>query len=114
MTIEPALAALGDGGCAVEMTAGINDEDYSDFHEEIDREKTGAWARPGLARMAALQAEPLRELDEKSLEGTKDTNAARHLWRDLHTNGKSADGPKLREPLTKPRTTGTNAARHSR
>jgi hypothetical protein len=109
-TIEPALAALGDAGRAVEMTAGMNDEDDSDFHGEINRQKTGMWARRGLALMEALRAEPLRELSEKSREWAKATNAARHLRRDLHNNAKTADGPKQRATVTEPRTTGTNAA----
>jgi hypothetical protein len=64
-TNEPTIAALGDGGRGAEMTAGTNDGDDSNFHDEIDRQKSVEWIRSWLARMAAIRAEKLRKLNSR-------------------------------------------------
>jgi hypothetical protein len=64
-TNEPTIAALGDGGRGAEMTAGTNDGDDSNFHDQIDRQTSVEWIRAWLARMAAIRAEKLRELNSR-------------------------------------------------
>jgi hypothetical protein len=64
-TNEPTIAALGDSGRGAEMTAGTNDGDDSNFHDEIDRQKSVEWIRSRPARMAAIRAEKLRELNSR-------------------------------------------------
>jgi hypothetical protein len=110
-TNEPTIAALGDGGRGAEMTAGTNDGDDSNFHDEIDRQKSVEWIRSWLARMAAIRAEKLWELNEKIRREAQEANAGRRPRPEWHKNGKPADRPKKRAARTKPRTTGTNAAR---
>ena len=64
-TNESTIAALGDGGRGAEMTAGTNDGDDSNFHDELDRQKSVEWIRSWLARIAAIRAEKLRELNSR-------------------------------------------------
>jgi hypothetical protein len=61
--------------------------------------------------MVALRAERLRDLHEQSRNEVKEANAGRRSRRDLHKNGKPADWPHKRAARTKPKTSGTNAAR---
>ena len=46
--------------------ASMNDGDSIQFHEVFDREKTLEWIQEGLARIAAMRAERLRELTGES------------------------------------------------
>ena len=89
----------------------MNDGDDSDFHEEIDRQKAVEWIRAGLARMAQIRVEKLRELNEQSRREAKEANAGRRARPEWHKSGKPADRPKKGAARAKPRTTGTNTAR---
>jgi hypothetical protein len=92
-TNEPTIAALGDGGRGAEMTAGTNDGDDSNFHDEIDRQKSVEWIRSWLARMAAIRAEKLRELNEEIRRESQEANAGRRPRPEWHKNGKTRGPP---------------------
>jgi hypothetical protein len=62
-TIEPTLAAVGDGGPGEELSAGTGDGVDSGIREEIDRQKTGEWVCTGPVRIVALRTKTLRELN---------------------------------------------------
>jgi hypothetical protein len=108
---EPTLAAFGEGGQVVEMTAGKSDLGEGEFQEAFDREKTLEWIREGLASIAAMQAEKSRELTGESRREAKESKAARPSRRDRTKNGNTADRAMKRAAGTKPRTTGNNEAR---
>ena len=55
------------------MTAGMNDGEGSDFHEEIDRQESDEWNHARIARVVALRAEKQRELND---EGRREAQAA--------------------------------------
>jgi hypothetical protein len=61
--------------------------------------------------MRAIRAERLLELNEQSRREANEANAGRRARPEWHKNGKPADRSKKRAARTKPRTTGTNAAR---
>jgi hypothetical protein len=61
--------------------------------------------------MVALRAEKPRELNEEIRREAKLANNGRRSQRDWHKNDKPANRAKKRLAHTKPRTTGTNAAR---
>ncbi len=109
-SIEPALAALGEGGSSAELKVGTTDGDDGDAPAEIDRQKTAEWNRAGLVRMVPLRAEKLRELNKESRGEAKEANAARRPRCDWHKNGAPADPPKKLGEGTKPRTMETNGA----
>jgi hypothetical protein len=109
-SIEPALAALGEGGSSAELKVGMTDGDDGDAPAEIDRQKTADSNRAGLVRMVALRAEKLRELNEESRGEAKEANAGRRPRCDWHKNGEPADAPRKLGEGTKPRTMETNGA----
>ena len=114
LTIEPTLAALGDGGRGGEMTDGIRDWDDSDFEEEIDRKQVGEWIQAGVAKMAEIRAEMLRKLNEEGRREAQAATAARRSRREWHQNGNPADRSKKRAARAEPRTTEKNDTKASR
>jgi hypothetical protein len=110
-TIEPMLAALGNGGPGEELSAGTGDGDDSELSEESQREKAGEWIRAVSARMAAIRAEKPGELNVDSRREAQQTNARRRARRDWHKNRKRADRANERAARAEPSMTGTNAAR---
>jgi hypothetical protein len=105
-TSEPTLAALDDGAVDADITAGMNDGDDGDFQEEIDRQKVGERIQASSARMAALRAEKLRELNEQSHRDAKEANVGRCPWPEWHEKWQTPEGPQKRAARTKPRTAG--------
>ena len=93
------------------MTAGINDGDDSDSHEEFDRQKAGEWVRAGLARIAPIRVETLRQLNEESRRETEEANAGSRSRPDWPKNGKPADRSNKRAEHTTPTTLGMHTAR---
>ena len=88
----------------------MNDGDSIQFHEVFDREKTLEWIQEGLARIAAMRAERLRELTGESRREAQAAKTARRSRRDWRQNDKSTDRPKKRAARANPATTGINAA----
>jgi hypothetical protein len=113
-SIEPAPAALGEGGPSTELKVGVTDRDDGDSPAEIDRQKTAEWNHAGLVGMAAVRTEKLRELNEECGRDAQAANAARRSRPDWHNNGNSAEPPTRRAPSTRPGTTTTNAVRPAR
>jgi hypothetical protein len=95
----------------VDPTADVNDGDDSDFYGEIDRQKLGEWIRAASAKMATLRTESVSELNNGSRIEANEANASRRPRPEWYKKAKPADRAKKRTARTKPRTTGTNAAR---
>jgi hypothetical protein len=110
-TIEPTLAALENNSPGVEVSAAAGDGDDGEFNDESQREKASEWMRAVSARMAAIRAETLREVNEESRREPKDANASRRSRRERHKKGELADRHKKRAARAVPRTARTNAAR---
>ena len=111
LTIEPTPAALGDGPRGVVMTAGMNDGDDSDYHKDIDRQKSGEWNRATVARVVALQAAKQRELDDEGRREVQAANAGRRARLDWHKSRNPADRREKRVAGVNPKMTETDTAR---
>jgi hypothetical protein len=108
---EPRPPENGSSPPARDIATDSNDGDDTVFDDESDRQQTAEWIRASLARMVALRAEKPRELNEEIRREAKLANNGRRSRRDWHKNDKPANRAKKRAAHTKPRTTGTNAAR---
>ena len=111
---EEAQAELGAPENGLNPTArdiaSMNDGDGHVVHEVFDREKTLEWILEGLARIAAMRAERMRELTGESRREAQAAKAARRSRRDWRQNDKTTDRPAKRAARAKPATTGINAA----
>ena len=110
VTNEPTLAALGEDNRGVVTLAGMNDVDDSDFHEEIDRQKSDKWNHARVARVS-LRAEKQRALNDECRREAQAANAGRLSRLDWNASGKSADLQAKRGAGAKPRRTETDTAR---
>ncbi len=101
-------------GSRIKITSRIMNDDplhNSDFHEEIDRQKSLEWIRAGSARMAEIRAEMLRKLNEKGRREAKEGNTGRRSWRERNENGNPLGRPQTQAEGIDPRMEGTNPAR---